>query len=97
MVFSETWETHVQHLCAVLDRLTQTNLTVNLAKCEFAKATVTYLGEVVGQGEVRPVQAKVEAILKYPVPASKRELMRFLGLVGYYHSFSPTSPLWWLH
>ena len=62
-------------------------LTVNLAKCEFAKATVAYLGKVVGQGQLRPVQAKVSAIAKYPVPANKKELQRFLGLVGYYRSF----------
>lgn len=63
VMFSDTWEAHVQRLCAVFDRLAPTNLTVNLAKCEFAKATVTYLGKVVGQVEVRPVQAKAEAIL----------------------------------
>lgn len=83
VVFSDTWDVHVQRLKAVFDRLTEANLTVNLAKCEFAKATVTYLGKVVGQGAVRPVQAKVEAIAEYPVPTSKKQLMRFLGLVGY--------------
>lgn len=62
--------------------LTEARLTIKLAKCEFAKATVTYLGKVVGQGKVRPVQAKVEAILNYPVSTSKKDLMRFLGLVG---------------
>lgn len=66
-------------------RSAKAKLTVNLTKCEFV--TVTYLGKVVGQGEVRPVQAKVKATDKYPVPVSKKELMRFLGTVGYYHSF----------
>lgn len=33
------------------------------------------------------MQAKVETIQEYPVPLSKKELMRFLGLVGYYRSF----------
>ena len=83
VVFSDTWEAHVPCLRAVFDRLVEANLT----KCEFAKATVTYLGKVVGQGVVRPVQAKVEAISKYPAPTSKKELMQFLGLVGYYCSF----------
>ena len=49
--------------------------------------TVTYLGRVVGQGHVRPVRAKVQAIDAYPPPTTKKELMRFLGLVGYYRGF----------
>lgn len=43
-------------------------LTVNLMKSEFCHAKVTFLGCVVGQGEVAPVCAKIEAIAKFPVP-----------------------------
>lgn len=50
---------HLQHIGALFSRLAEAHLTVNLAKCEFARATVTYLGQVVGQGQVRPVDAKV--------------------------------------
>lgn len=53
----------------------------------FAKATVVYLGKVVGQGKVCAVQAKVSAVEEYPAPTTKKELQRFLGLVGYYRSF----------
>ncbi|XP_053294792.1 uncharacterized protein LOC128455141 [Pleuronectes platessa] len=87
VVYSDTWEEHVQRIGALFDRLVWANLTVNLAKCEFARATVTYLGKVVGQGQVRPVEAKVMAVQKFPPPTTKKELMRFLGLVGYYRSF----------
>lgn len=48
---------------------------------------VTYLGKVVGQGHVRPMDAKVSAIAEFPVPTTKKELMSFLGLVGYYRCF----------
>ena len=48
---------------------------------------MTYLGRVVGQGQVRPVDAKVRAVEQYPVPTTKKELMCFLGLVGYYRTF----------
>ncbi len=82
VVYSNTWEKHVHRIRQLFDRLRDARLTVNLAKCEFTKATVTYHGKVVGQGQVRPVQAKVTAIEQYPTPTTKKKLMRFLGLVG---------------
>ena len=51
--------------------LAQAHLTVNLAKCEFARATVTYLGKVVGKGQVHPIRAKTTAIDQDPPPTSK--------------------------
>uniref|UniRef100_A0A3B3R2R2 Gypsy retrotransposon integrase-like protein 1 n=1 Tax=Paramormyrops kingsleyae TaxID=1676925 RepID=A0A3B3R2R2_9TELE len=87
VVYSDTWESHLYRVRGFFERLLAANLTVNLAKCEFAKATVTYLGKIVGQGKVRPLQAKVLAVQQYPPPSTKRELMRFLGLVGYYRGF----------
>lgn len=45
VVYSDTWEQHIYQFKALLDRLVWVNLTVNLAKCEFARATVTSLGE----------------------------------------------------
>ncbi len=42
------------------DHFAAANLTINLAKCEFGKARVTYLGKVVGGGQVRPVEVKIE-------------------------------------
>ena len=87
VVFSDSWDTHVQRIRALFGRLAEARLTVNLAKCEFARATVAYLGRVVGQGQVRPVDAKVKAVVQFPTPTTKKELMRFLGMVGYYRSF----------
>ncbi len=77
----------------IFDRLNKASLTLNLAKCEFAKATVTYLGKCVGQGQVKPVEAKIAAIVEFPMPTNKRELRRFLGMSGYYRSFVKISLL----
>ena len=82
-----TWQEHLDQLRALFDRLSQANLTVNLDKCEFAQATVTFLGHVVGQGQVLPLKAKVEAIEKFPPPDGKKILMRFLGMAGFYRKF----------
>lgn len=87
VIYSDTWSEHLCRIRALFDRLAVANLTVNLSKCEFAKATVTYLGKVVGQGHIRPVRAKVIAIDRFPTPTTKKELMRFLGMVGFYRGF----------
>ena len=56
-------------------------------KREFGKATVKYLGHIVGQGQVRPLDAKIQTIVKYPIPTSRKELASFLGMAGYYRNF----------
>jgi hypothetical protein len=53
---------------------------------------------VVGKGQVKPVQAKVDNIVNLPTPQNKRQLMRYLGMIGYYRKFcknfsSVVSPL----
>lgn len=57
IIHSCTWEEHITTLTQVFTRLSQASLTLNLAKCEFGRATVVYLGREVGQGQVRPVEA----------------------------------------
>ena len=89
IVYSETWEQHVQQLEKLFQKLSKAQLTVNLMKSDFCHATVQYLGHVVGQGQTKPVMAKVEAIVEFPAPTNKRELMRFLGMAGYYRKYCP--------
>ena len=62
-------------------------ILINLAKSEFGKATVEYLGHVVGQGQVKPINVKVDVILNFPVPKCKKDIMRFLGMVSFYRKF----------
>lgn len=44
-----------------------------------------------GNGQVWPLDGKVAAVLSYPVPTTRRELRRFLGMVGYYQCFCKNS------
>ena len=46
----------------------EAELTINLMKSEFGKATVKYLGHVVGQGQVRPLEAKTSNNHQVPYP-----------------------------
>ena len=87
IIYSDSWSDHLQRIRQFFDRLSKAKLTVNLAKTEFCHATVTFLGHLVGQGQVKPLEAKVNAISEFPVPKCKRQLMRFLGMAGYYRKF----------
>jgi len=84
---SQTWDSHIAQVRSLFSKLSEANLTVNLKKSGFGQATIEYLGHVVGQGRVRPVEAKVEAIQNLPSPKNRREVQRYLGMVGYYRKF----------
>ena len=87
VIYSSSWEHHVDLLHQLFSRLSQASLTINLAKSEFGHCLLTFLGRVVGQRKISLVMAKVEAVTCFPVPSNKRELMRFLGMAGYYRKF----------
>lgn len=57
VIYSGTRDDHMLHIHSLFDCLTTARLTVNLTMCELACSTVTFLGHVVGQGQVWPVQA----------------------------------------
>ena len=52
VVYSDTWTNHLDTLKEVFARLSSASLTLNLAKCEFGKGTLLYLGQRVGGGRV---------------------------------------------
>ncbi|XP_068073009.1 uncharacterized protein [Danio rerio] len=89
VVYSDTWQQHLQHLQEVLQRLQAAGLTVNPQKCTIAKAETEYLGFVIGKGVLRPQVEKVRAIEECPQPQTRKELRSFLGMAGFYHRFIP--------
>ena len=87
VIFSDNWSDHIRQIERFLQIMREAKLTINLMKSQFGKATVKYLGHIVGQGQVRPLDAKIQTIVKYPIPTSRKELARFLGMAGYYRNF----------
>ena len=87
MTYSEEWDRQIKTIREFFEKLSKANLTTNLAKIEFCNFTLTFLEHVVGQGQVKHVEAKVIAISDFPVPTCKKQLMRFLGMAGYYRKF----------
>ena len=55
IIYCNTWEEHLCLIRTFFDRLPEFQLTVNLNKSEFCHGALTFLGHVVGQGQVKPV------------------------------------------
>ena len=87
VIYSDNWSDHICQIKRLFQIMREAKLTINLMKSEFDKATVKYLGHIVGQGQVRPLDAKIKTIAKFPIPTSCKELARFLGVLGYYRNF----------
>lgn len=87
VVFSSTWEEHIQRLEAVFQRLKDYGLKLKPSKCEFFKPEVRYLGHIVSEQGVQTDPEKVAAVLNWPTPTSVKDVQRFLGFIGFYRRF----------
>ena len=89
VIYSETWEDHLQHLHQILQRLQDAVLTAKAKKCQFGMAHCVYVGHIVGSGTVHPEPTKVQAVREFPTPSTNKQVRAFLGLTGYYRRFIP--------
>ena len=64
MIFSETWQKHLEHLEEVFKWLGAEDLKIKHSKCKFLKTKVHYLGFHVCDDGVQPLQEKV-AMIKF--------------------------------
>lgn len=79
----KTGKKFLAHLGTFLQIIQQASFIVKAEKCQIGLDKVTYLGHKVGQGLVYPLQAKMEAIHKWPVTETKKQVQSFLGLAKY--------------
>ncbi|PIK39177.1 hypothetical protein BSL78_23984 [Apostichopus japonicus] len=86
IIFSQTFEEHLERLSAVLKRLTDFGLKLKPSKCNLLQNSVTYLGHVVSEHGVETDPEKIQAVKSWPVPQNVKQLRSFLGFTGYYRS-----------
>ena len=89
IIFTSTWEHHMQVFEELLKRLRDANLTVKPSKCFIGFQNLECLGHLVGGTLIRPCPDKILAIEKAERPVTKKQVRSFLGLVGFCRSFIP--------
>ncbi len=87
LIFSHSLQEHAQHIRQVLQRLLENGLYVKAEKCVFHAQSVLFLGYTVSAQGVRKDTDKVQAVVNWPTPDSRKALQRFLGCANFYWWF----------
>lgn len=87
LVYSPTWEQHLQHLEEVFAVLRKHQLFLKPSKCTFGATVVKYLGHFISAAGVSTDPSKIKAVEQWPTPTTQKQLRSFLGLANYYRRF----------
>jgi hypothetical protein len=87
LIYSRTYEEHLEHLRAVFQLLQKDHWLVKRSKCVFGQRQLRYLGHIISAAGVATDPDKVSVVLQWPTRSSVKQLRSFLGLAGYYQRF----------
>ena len=91
IVFSKTFEEHVEHLRTVLRRLREHGVKLKPRKCKLFQREVRFLGRIVSEEGYRMDPASVKAVteLKESRPKTVGEVRQITGILSYYRRYIP--------
>ena len=87
IIYSDTWEAHLDHIRLVLESLRSAGLTANPKKCGWGGRHMEFLGHQVGGGKMSMPEHRSQALSKYSIPSTKKGLRAFLGSIGFYRRY----------
>ncbi len=89
LIFSKDFDSHVEHIREVFQRLKAANLTVKPNKCSLAMDSIKFLGHVIDRTGVRTDPDKIKGIQEFPRPQTLTQVRGFIGRASYYRKFIP--------
>ncbi|GFN81552.1 polyprotein [Plakobranchus ocellatus] len=87
LIFSKSWEEHLEHIEKTLSALREAGFTVKPSKTIVGCEHINFLGHIVGKGQLKPDENKTEKIRNLKVPTTRKEVRSVLGLLNYYRRF----------
>ena len=87
LIFSKTFEEHLDHIQQVLQRFKDANLTLKASKCRFAAPSVEYLGHKISRAGIEVNTRKTKVVREFPKPRHAQDVRSFLGLCNYFRRF----------
>ena len=92
VVFSDTFNNHIDHLNLVLSFLKESNLKAGIDKCHFCLSQLKVLGKIVSKEGIATDPDLIRSMVEYPSPGNdtgnvaKKKLKRFLAMLSYYRA-----------
>ncbi|CAF3963140.1 unnamed protein product, partial [Rotaria sordida] len=89
IVYSKSYEEHLDHLKQVFTALRDRNFVLNPPKCEILMHRINYLGHTIDKDTIKPMTEKIEAILNMKHPCTLTAANKFIGALSWYRKFIP--------
>ena len=89
LVFGRSFDSSLDNLRSVLDRIAQYGLQLKSSKCALLRSSLPFLGHVVSRDGLQCNPEKIEPVNKWSVPTSVKAVHEFLEFTGYYRRFGP--------
>ncbi|CAF4599420.1 unnamed protein product, partial [Didymodactylos carnosus] len=78
IVYSTTFEHHVQHIDLVIGALNKANIKLNIEKCSMAKKELDYLGFRITPQGIKPTTFNVKKTIDFPTPTTAKQAYSFI-------------------
>ena len=78
---------HLDHIGIVLKKFAKLGIHINMAKCQFMKREVIFVGYTVNNTGIRPGESKARELMDFKKPENEKELLTFLGVASYFRKF----------
>jgi hypothetical protein len=89
IVYSRTFEDHLNHLQRIFRLLEDANLMMGKEKCFFCQKEIEFLGHIITPDGLKPNHRLTDKIKNFPNPTDVSTMRSFLGLANYYQRFIP--------
>ena len=91
LVASPEEASHKLHLRQLFERLRDHGLVINVAKCQFGRSAIDFLGHRITPKGATPLPDKVKAVMTFRRPNTIKGLQEFVGMINFYRRFIPAA------
>lgn len=87
LLIATSFEEHQEQIKKLLQSCMEWGITLKPSKTHICKDEIDYLGFKLSKDGIEPLKSKVDPILNYPAPTTRKQMRRFVGMCVFYARF----------